>query len=89
MPAHKKLLNLLKNTGPLYSSSANISGKETIKKTIEASNEFREDLKDIFIIRGKERDYYPSTIVDFDKLVVLRRGRVDGQEVLDALKGVK
>ena len=90
VPASKKILSLIKRIGPLYSSSANLSGRTPIIKTIDTINEFGFDqLKNIYVVKGKQKDHYPSTIVDFDNLTVLRRGRVDGQKVLDDLKEIK
>lgn len=86
MPKSRKILKLISLTGPLYSSSANISGNQPIKKAKFAFEEFKDKLENIIVVKGKEKDNYPSTIVDFDNLSVLRRGRIDGQEVIDKLK---
>lgn len=86
MPDSKNILKLLSKTGPLYSSSANISGKPPIKNAKNAFNEFQNNIINILVIKGKEYDDYPSTIIDLDNLVVLRRGRIDGQEVIEKLK---
>jgi L-threonylcarbamoyladenylate synthase len=86
MPKHRRLLRLIKLTGPLYSTSANISGNKPIKKTIDAYDEFKNHLSKIVVIKGKQNNVYPSTIVNFDDFTILRRGNVDGQLIVKKLQ---
>jgi L-threonylcarbamoyladenylate synthase len=86
VPKSRKLIKLVKKTGPLYSSSANISSKQPIKNTIDAFTEFEHNLDKIFVVKGKQHSPYPSTIVDFDNLTVVRCGIVDGRQIIKTLK---
>ena len=64
MPDNKILLSLIKLTGPLYSSSANISGNNPITDTTQAIKEFNKSLNNLLIINGKTESNIPSTIID-------------------------
>jgi L-threonylcarbamoyladenylate synthase len=86
MPNSKNIMRLIKYSGPLYSSSANTSGGTPIKNTRDAIIEFQSCIYKIMIVKGKERDNYPSTIINLDDLTVLRRGRIDGLQIIEELK---
>lgn len=86
IPNSKKIWKLIQLTGPLYSSSANISNEPTITNTKQAARVFYSDVDKFVVIKGRSKDDYPSTIVDFDNFTILRRGRIDGQEVINDLK---
>lgn len=76
IPNDKYILYLLNKVGPLYSSSANISGFNTIKNTIEANDIF--DCKKYFykliLVEGEQKSDTPSTIVNIDNWKIIREG---------------
>ena len=82
MPNHKDLLTLLEFTGPIYSSSANISGKEPIKNTLDAQSVFSQNIDSLLIVKGEALSDTPSTIVDLDEKKVLRNGKIDGNKII-------
>jgi L-threonylcarbamoyladenylate synthase len=74
MPANQDLLNLISQTGPLISTSANLEGQPTSDNVAQALAAFGDEL-DFYIDMG-EIQGQPSTIVKLDngKLQVLRPG---------------
>lgn len=76
MPDHKTILKILNEAGPVYCSSANISGKEVCKDHTEAVHAFRRNYDQITFVRGKENNRYPSTILDCDNKNVIRQGTI-------------
>ena len=85
MPNHDDLLTLIDFTGPLYSSSANISGKEPIKNTLDAFDEFSQNASKLLIVEGKTLSNQPSTIVDLDQMKVIRNGKINGNKIIEEL----
>nr|WP_237710377.1 Sua5/YciO/YrdC/YwlC family protein [Candidatus Mycoplasma haematolamae] len=71
------LLKLSEHLGPLYSTSANISGQEPIKTLNEAKIVFK-DHKDKFTIvkSGCEPSGICSTIYNYDKREIVREGKI-------------
>lgn len=89
VPKCDYLLQLLKLTGPLYQSSANISGKQPFQTSQETFKEFKTVLDRIIIVDNAPYEMLtqqPSTIINLDKMVVVRPGEVDGQAIIDKLK---
>lgn len=89
MPNSKFILNLIDLVGPLYSSSANISGKDPIKSIPEAKNVFKNDEFKLVLIQPPDEwrlSNSPSTIVNLDTLTVVREGKVDGNKIINNLK---
>ena len=76
MPDDKYLLYILSKTGPLYSSSANVSGHDTIKKTSDANNEFNVDkfYYSLVLVNGVTQKTTPSTVINIDTWEILREG---------------
>ena len=85
IPNHKYVIELVKLTGPIYSSSANISDCEPVKDIKEAIKVFKKNKDELIFIEGKNLSYIPSTIVDIDKLKVLREGPIQGKEIIKQL----
>jgi len=99
MPGHKTTLEILRETGPLAVSSANISGKQSASSVAEASEQLGEKVK-IYVdagpvgrehkANGRSRG---STIVDVTRVSsggffrVLRKGDVDWQEIREIAGG--
>ena len=80
MPDDKYLLYILNKTGPLYSSSANVSGHDTIQNTLEANKEFNVDkfYYSLVLVEGITQKTTPSTVVNIDTWEILREGcRID------------
>ncbi len=69
-PKYKELVELLKKTGPLVSTSANISGNTSIKKISEVASVFKDQLD--FYLDAGELDNPPSRVIKI----------VDGKEVI-------
>ncbi len=65
MPADTELLKLISKTGPLVSSSANISGKEHAKSVKEAKKIFG-DKVDLYI-EGKPKSKKPSIVIEIKR----------------------
>lgn len=86
MPDNKNLLSLIKLTGPLYSSSANISGNNPITDTAQAIKEFNKSLNNLLIIKGKTESNIPSTIIDLDNFRIIREGKYQGKAIMKQLK---
>jgi L-threonylcarbamoyladenylate synthase len=84
MPNHKLLNNILKLTGTIYCSSANISGNEPVKNTKGAIKIFG-NKKDLFYVEGKELGGMPSTIIDFDNKAVIRQGSIKANTIIKML----
>jgi ribose 5-phosphate isomerase B len=77
MPNDKDLLEIIKLTGNLYSSSANISGHEILKNEEQAREVFK-DYKDEIYISSFTRDAskLSSTVIDCDNMKVIRQGDI-------------
>ena len=86
IPNNQKLLSLIKLTGPIYSSSANISGEAPIKNAIDACNVFKKHLSKLIIIKGSTKKNIPSTIIDLDNLKIIREGKYKGSEIVKQLR---
>ena len=74
-PKSKQLINILKKTGPLIATSANIAGKKPATSFIEAKKYFK-DKVDFYVDAGKLKSK-PSTLVRLDRngdITVLRQG---------------
>ncbi len=74
MPDSIPLLEIISRTGPLYSSSANISGEQPILDTNDAEKIFLEHIWDLIFIKGKQKTKNASTIIDIDNWNILRKG---------------
>lgn len=87
MPKNNFILNLINEVGPLYSSSANISGKEPIKSQKEAFDYFKKYKNDIIFIEGNYSLHkQPSTIFDIDKCKILREGEIKYESIKQFIK---
>lgn len=75
-PDHRVVQELLRLAGPLWSSSANVSGQPPLRRATDALNEprFRERQADLVVVCGEAAGEIPSTVFDVDRLAVLRRG---------------
>lgn len=78
IPDDKDLLALLKQTGPLQTSSANLTGKPVAVSVDEAQDYFG-DAIDFYVDGGNLSARQPSTVVRIvdDAIEILRQGSVD------------
>lgn len=82
MPNKPFLLKIIDRVGPLYSSSANISGYPVIQKYEDVLNYFSE-FKNIIIYMKIDNfdNHQASTIYDFDKDKILREGDITYEQI--------
>ena len=93
VPDSSFILQLIDMVGPLYCSSANISGQQPIASVQEAKIVFGSKDSKLAILRPP-KDWklssIPSTIIDLDNMKVIRQGSIDGNEIINKLqKGSK
>ncbi|OAL10279.1 hypothetical protein A6V39_02435 [Candidatus Mycoplasma haematobovis] len=74
IPKNKILLKILRSTGPLWSSSANMSGQNPIKNLKEAKRIFKD--KVLYVSASNKLSNEPSTIYDFDEKKIVREGKL-------------
>lgn len=86
IPNNKFILELLQNTGPLFCSSANISGKPTINNHEEAIVNFKANKSDIIFLESNFSNGSPSTIYDVDKDKILREGDISYDQISRVIK---
>jgi L-threonylcarbamoyladenylate synthase len=86
IPNHTGLLNLLKHSGPLLVTSANLSGEDTPETAQDAASRLTE-LPDI-CVSGHGASSLPSTIVQCSKdpIEILRQGAVSAADIHNALE---
>jgi len=85
IPNHPLTLSLLKKTGPLIITSANIHGQKPYEDIEDIQQQFREAVA-IYIPGGK-LNMPPSTITDFTKYppTILRPGPISIQEIIEVM----
>lgn len=86
VPNNKFILDLLEKTGPLFCSSANISGKPTISSYEEAIINFKDNKSDIIFLESDFSNNSPSTIYDVDKDKILREGDISYEQISRIIK---
>lgn len=86
IPNHPQLSKLVHLTGPIWSSSANISGEDPCNDYLDANNIFKEHEDKIIFVKGKNLTHQPSTIINLDTMEVIRNGIIDGRQILDEIK---
>lgn len=89
VPKCQYLIDLLRLTGPVYQSSANISGQDPVQSVQEVFSVFKPHYDYIVVVDNAPYEMLsqqPSTIIDLDKMEVVRQGEIDGQEILDEIK---
>lgn len=75
-PEHPQLVELINNTGPLVSTSANTSGSYPSKTVKEVQEVFGDGLD--FYVNAGELDNHPSTLalIEAGQLKIIRQGAV-------------
>ncbi|MCA0294911.1 MAG: threonylcarbamoyl-AMP synthase [Actinobacteria bacterium] len=86
VPDHDFTRDLLRATGPLAVSSANVSGQPAARTAAEAKEQLGKRVK-VYLDGGPASDGVPSTIVDLTSATprVLREGRISREELLAVL----
>jgi L-threonylcarbamoyladenylate synthase len=76
LPASKKLMALIKKTGPLVAPSANPEGQKPAETIKEAKNYFKQSID--FYVAGGRLQGAPSTIVEIKKgkISLVREGKL-------------
>ncbi len=82
MPDHPIAIELLRHTGPLAVTSANLSGEAEARTALEASRELGERVQ-LILDAGKSPGGKPSTVVEFhaNGLRILRQGPISEGEI--------
>jgi len=77
IPSNKNVHDFLKKTGPLQTSSANLTG-QPCAQTIEEAKEYFEDRVDFYVDGGDLNSREPSTVIRVvdDTVEVVREGAV-------------
>ncbi|MBQ0045743.1 MAG: Sua5/YciO/YrdC/YwlC family protein [Mycoplasma sp.] len=89
IPKCEFIIDIVKITGPLYQSSANISGQEPIGTSQQVFTEFKQYLDRIVIVDNSPYEQFsqkPSTIINLDTLTVIRQGEIDGERIIEEIK---
>ena len=85
IPDHQWVLSLLKKTGPMLVTSANLSQHQntTTTKAVLEQLDGRIEL----VVDGKTNDTIASTVVDVStgEIKILREGKITGKEIKDAI----
>ena len=87
MPNHSRLLELLKKTGPLAVTSANISGDENPTSAFEVNQQLGGRI-DLILDGGKTDSAIPSTVIASTKdgFNILRQGAITEEEIMATFK---
>ena len=83
IPDHEFTRELIRRTGPLATTSANISGQPPAKSVSEFADELGEEL-DLIIDGGPCSGGVPSSVIncDAEPAVILREGAIPGKDLL-------
>jgi L-threonylcarbamoyladenylate synthase len=73
VPAHETALALLERVAPVTATSANVSGRESVRRVADLDPEIREAAA--VVVDGGETPGGGSTVVDVARGEVIRRGR--------------
>jgi tRNA threonylcarbamoyl adenosine modification protein (Sua5/YciO/YrdC/YwlC family) len=86
MPLHPVAIELLRETGPMAVSSANVSGRPPAVNAGEARDQLG-DLVDVYLDAGSSPQQAASTIVDLTGTGprILREGPVSAERIADVL----
>ena len=88
VPDHDFTRALLRRTGPMAVSSANVSGREAATTITEAIEQLGDSVS-VYLDAGRGSDAVPSTIVDLTGAPrILREGRLSRDEIVAAVPGL-
>lgn len=77
VPDHELALDLLDRVAPLTATSANVSGRSSVRRATELDPEIRDAVA--AVIDGGETDGAESTVVDPERGEIHRRGALAGE----------
>ena len=80
------LIQLINRIGPLYCSSANVSGKGIIKNFSEAICAFEDNKSNLIFVNKKFFFNNPSTIYSLDDNKILREGDISYEQIRKCLE---
>lgn len=85
IPDDKFVLELLKEVGPMFVTSANISGKESANNTEEVLQQL--DGRIDMVVEGQAKSHKASTIIDCtgEQIKVLRQGDISLEDINSAI----
>lgn len=88
IPAHYLAQKILKETGPMRVTSANISGDAPINDPILIKELFSDKVDKLYLEDSGEYTNIASTIIDLteEKIKVLREGSISIEEILESMK---
>lgn len=88
IPKSSLLLSLMDKVGPLFSSSANISGQKPIVNVNQAKRIFKDREFELALVNDPDfkLSNTASTIIDLDKNLILRQGKINGKKILASIK---
>lgn len=82
MPNSDFILKIISKVGPIYSSSANLSGNEPITSYDDAINQFgKNNTNLIFVNSNYNNKYLPSTIYNVDRDKLIRQGGITYEQI--------
>lgn len=84
IPKHESLLKILKMTGPLVVSSANISGQSETYYIEDVMDIFKDKI-DLYITNDQDMTKKASTVINIETLEIFRAGD-KCNEIIEALK---
>lgn len=86
MPDHEFARNLLKASGPLATTSANLSGEPDARSVLDVLNQF-DSLPDLILDGGPSIGGVPSTVVDCtcSPVKIIRQGSISEDDILAAI----
>lgn len=89
IPDDEIALQLISNTGPLITTSANIHGQPTPSRVSEIRKLFKPEFVEVYIDDGPRKGK-PSTIVDVtgSEPVILREGRIPADAILNMSESI-
>lgn len=90
VPDHAFTRSLLRRTGPLAVSSANVSGHPAALSVDDAQTQLG-DRVSVYLDDGVCSDEVPSTIVDVSRegAIILRAGRLSAEELREIVPGIE
>ena len=89
IPKNPFILALLKILSVVYCSSANITNQKPLSSIAEIKQIFKPNLDNIIAIEHSQNWPYssiPSTIINLDRMIVIRQGQIDGQKIISEIK---
>jgi tRNA threonylcarbamoyl adenosine modification protein (Sua5/YciO/YrdC/YwlC family) len=86
IPCHEKIRSLVAKTGPLFSTSANLTQEPVPNKFEDISDIISENVE-CFVGTNQEINIQPSTIIDCSsgKLIMVREGSLSKVDLIEAL----